>query len=135
MSKFDVNVGNEIQVEPQVEPQIKAEISDIQKIKYDLSNLQNLIAQLPTLPPNIQQLVSSLVIADDARSVWEASARRHAANVSYYTNLLDQIAERLGSEAYTADDGVLHDSPIRAKLPELVGQLVDELRMRERIYE
>lgn len=45
-------------------------------------------------------------------------------SADYYVGLLDECAKHIGTPAYTADDGTVGDSPIRAKLPELVKQLV-----------
>ena len=45
-------------------------------------------------------------------------------NTEFYCALLDQIATHLGPKAFTADDGSVHDTPVRAKLPELVNELV-----------
>jgi hypothetical protein len=44
-------------------------------------------------------------------------------NVQYYQGLLDEIAKHLGPSAYVADDGSVSESPIRAKLPELVAAI------------
>lgn len=54
--------------------------------------------------------------------VWAETAAMFSRNEDYYRGLLDEIAEALGPEAYTADDGSISDEPIRAKLPDLVRQ-------------
>jgi len=55
---------------------------------------------------------------------WIETARQHAKNAEFYRGLIDQCAEYIGEEAYTAAGGRVHDSPIRLKVPELVKQLV-----------
>ncbi len=47
-------------------------------------------------------------------------------NKEYYRNLLIQIGEIIGKEAYISDDGSIQDSVLCAKLPELVQDLVDK---------
>ena len=54
---------------------------------------------------------------------WEQSAGYFAKSSDYYQGLLDEIAKNFGQAAYTSDDGSIQDSPIRAKMPELVKQL------------
>lgn len=54
------------------------------------------------------------------RNCWIESAAQFSRNEEYYRGLLDQIAESLGPDAYMSDDGSTHDSPVRAKLPEIV---------------
>lgn len=54
-------------------------------------------------------------------------AANFARSVSYYQGLLDEIGVALGPAAYMADDGGMHDAPLRAKLPELVRKLVSIL--------
>lgn len=60
--------------------------------------------------------------ANRERDGWIESAAMFHRNEEYYRGLVDQIGEMLGVDAYTADDGVIHDSVLRAKVPELVKQ-------------
>jgi hypothetical protein len=55
---------------------------------------------------------------------WEETAAQHLRNEDFYRGLLDAVAPWLGAAAYTADDGIVHDSPLRLKIPELVEALV-----------
>lgn len=57
-------------------------------------------------------------------SGWMVMLAQSHKNTDYYVGLLDECAKHIGTPAYTADDGTVGDSPIRAKLPELVKQLV-----------
>lgn len=56
-------------------------------------------------------------------AVWMESAMQMARNAAFYCSLLDQCAEYLGREAYTADDGTVMSTPVRLKIPELVAEL------------
>ena len=58
--------------------------------------------------------------------LWLEIAHQYARNEEFYRGLIDQCAEYIGEEAYTADDGTIHESPVRLKVPELVKQLVDD---------
>jgi hypothetical protein len=70
------------------------------------------IDQIP-MPETLEQAIAE-------RDAWIESAAHFSRGEEYYRGLLDQIAGTLGPEAYTADDGSIHDSPVRAKLPELI---------------
>ena len=51
---------------------------------------------------------------------WVNTAAMHHRNETYYRGLLTEIAEMIGQEAYTADDGSVYDTPLCIKVPELV---------------
>lgn len=53
-------------------------------------------------------------------AAWMDTAAMFSRNADFYRGLVDKCAEHLGRDAYTSDDGVLHDSPVRLKVPELV---------------
>lgn len=55
---------------------------------------------------------------------WMETASQEARNAAFYRELLDQCAQVLGPEAYTADDGSVQQDPVRLKIPELVQKLV-----------
>lgn len=57
------------------------------------------------------------------KDAWKDIAEQAQRNCDFYMGLLDECAKHLGIEAYTADDGVIHDTPIRLKIPELVAAL------------
>ena len=61
----------------------------------------------------------------EEKAAWMRDAAREAQAVEFYRGLLDECAKHLGPEAYTADDGGVHDSPVRLKIPELVARLVE----------
>lgn len=69
---------------------------------------------------HIQQLQDEIHNAYKARNNWQETAL-------YYTELLDKIAEHFGIEAYRCDDGSFSDDPLRAKMPDLVSDLVRQL--------
>ncbi len=83
---------------------------------------------LPHLPGYIEQLgvPETLEDAIAERNAWVESAAQFNRNEEYYRGLLDEIAVEIGPDAYTADDGTVYDTPVRAKIPELVRAMADE---------
>lgn len=57
---------------------------------------------------------------------WQEIAAQHARNEEYYRGLLDQVAAHLGPAVYISDDGSTQDSPLRSKIPELVGKMTSD---------
>jgi hypothetical protein len=74
--------------------------------------------------PITEDIIGELEELTRSRDGWERAALQYSQGQEYYIGLLDQIANLLGPEAFTADDGGLHNSPIRAKLPEMIAKLV-----------
>ena len=66
---------------------------------------------------------------------WIETARQHANNEEYYRGLLDRIGERVGPSAYVSDDGSVQDSVLRAKVPDLVSALLDEVEALRAVLE
>ena len=60
-------------------------------------------------------------------SDWQETAKTYAANTEYYRGLLVDIGMTIGREAYISDDGVVHNEPLVAKVPELVVEMKDQL--------
>uniref|UniRef100_A0A6M3LNS0 Uncharacterized protein n=1 Tax=viral metagenome TaxID=1070528 RepID=A0A6M3LNS0_9ZZZZ len=60
------------------------------------------------------------------RDNWKDTAEQFLRNQVYYAGLLDKIAESLGPEVFISDDGSVQDTVLRAKIP----QLVEELRQQ-----
>lgn len=58
-------------------------------------------------------------------------AREFCNNMEYYRGLLDQCAEHLKPEVFVCDSGDISDSPLRAKIPELVAALKDKEEARD----
>lgn len=54
---------------------------------------------------------------------WKEFAKQESINKDYYIGLLDEIAKVFGDKSYISDDGSVQDSPLRAKMPELVEEL------------
>lgn len=63
---------------------------------------------------------------------WESSARFFAKNSDYYQSLLDRIRKSIGQEAFTADDSVVGLDVLRAKLPQLVKELIRDNKKLKR---
>lgn len=55
---------------------------------------------------------------------WMETASQEARNAAFYRGLLDECAQVLGPDAYTADDGTVMQEPVRLKIPPLVQKLV-----------
>lgn len=61
---------------------------------------------------------------------WEQTAIEWMENAQFYRNLLDEVAQHLGSDVFVADDGSVMDEPVRLKIPELVAAMAErEARM------
>ena len=58
---------------------------------------------------------------------WMETASQEARNAAFYRGLLDECAQVLGPDAYTADDGTVMQDPVRLKIPALVQKLVHGL--------
>jgi hypothetical protein len=54
------------------------------------------------------------------RDGWINSAAMFHINAEYYRDIVDEIGAMLGPDAYTADDGMVHDTVLRSKVAELV---------------
>ena len=54
-----------------------------------------------------------------------ATAAQAQRNEDFYRGLVDACAKALGQAAYTDDEGAVHSSPIRLKVPELVKAAVE----------
>jgi hypothetical protein len=73
------------------------------------------MANYADIPP-----AETLDQANWQRDAWIDTAAQNQQNTDYYRGLLVQIAEMLGVDAYTADDGTIYDTPLCIKVPELV---------------
>ena len=60
------------------------------------------------------------------RNGWIDSAREFSNGLEYYRDQLDACARHIGLPCFTADDGGVHEEPLRAKVAEEVGRLVQE---------
>lgn len=60
------------------------------------------------------------------RNGWKESAAHFAKGMEYYRGLLDEIGNAIGEQAFICDDGGRSEGVLRAKLPELVRQLVEK---------
>jgi len=59
----------------------------------------------------------------DERDAWEDTAVQQTRNTDFYARMLDKIALLFGKDAYVSDDGSVQDSPLRAKVPDMVAGL------------
>jgi len=60
-------------------------------------------------------------------SRWLQSYAQESRNVAYYQGLIDKCGQQIGIAAYTADDGGVHDTVLRAKVPALIERLAADL--------
>ena len=60
------------------------------------------------------------------RDGWIDSAREFSDGLEYYRDQLDACARHIGLPCFTADDGGVHEEPLRAKVAEEVQRLVQE---------
>jgi len=59
-------------------------------------------------------------------AMWMETAAQESRNADFYRGLVDECAKSIGVRAYTSDDGVIHDEPIRLRVPELVAELASK---------
>lgn len=64
------------------------------------------------------------MVNKDMTGGWAETAAQHSRNEDYYSGLVDQVASHIGPQAYVCDDGSISESPVRAKVPEMVAALV-----------
>lgn len=63
---------------------------------------------------------------------WVGAAAEFSDGQAYYRGLVERCGKALGVAAYTCDDGTVVPDVLCAKVPELVGELVEELVRRLR---
>lgn len=68
----------------------------------------------------IDKLTAERDEARRERDAWIETSKQAYSGVEYYQGLLDTIGKMFGETAFTADDGTVGDSVLRAKVPELV---------------
>lgn len=59
-------------------------------------------------------------------AAWMEAAAQNQRNTEFYRGLLDDCAEAIGPEAFTADDGTVMQDPVRLKIPEIVRRLAQK---------
>lgn len=88
------------------------------------SELRAKVAEVEELRDNAVEALrqcNSALTAEKARTVaWENTASERDQSAAYYRGIVDRVAEALGPEAYTADDGTVMQDPVRPKVAELV---------------
>lgn len=98
-------------------------------LKYEFRELfereWKLVRDGVEVSPTVEEgCAGKLALAKREADRWQEASRHAADEADYYRGLVDRIGGLLGPEAFTADDGRVHDTVLRAKVPELVGQLV-----------
>jgi hypothetical protein len=59
-------------------------------------------------------------------AAWMDTAAHMSRDAEFYRGILDDTARAIGHEAYVADDGSVHESPVRLKIPELVTAMKEQ---------
>ncbi len=60
--------------------------------------------------------------------LWMSLAEQRARNSDFYQNIVIEIGAMFGNAAKTSDDGAIQETVLALKVPELVGQALNELR-------
>ena len=104
--------------------------------KVDIEEIEKRIAFADVSWYALHNFTSDLLSEVKRLQGWEEFAAQECRNKDYYIGLLDEISKNFGVESFTSDDGSIQDSPLRAKMPELVVKLSASLkRLREGIEE
>lgn len=102
---------------------------------YDwMPEAQAAAAQCWCDPETSGKLMDTVLAEAVARRIaaWMQTGAMFARNEAFYRGLIDKCAEHLGLDAFTADDGSIHDSPMRLKVPELVAERIASLASARR---
>lgn len=67
------------------------------------------------------------------RDIWIESAKEFCNGMEYYRDQIDKAARHIGLPCFTADDGGVHEEPLRAKVAEAVATLVAENEEQARL--
>lgn len=100
--------------------------------RHPLMEKDGALAGMPPLPEYLRQGYGDeheehVQAHHDELHGWMETAAQAQQDLDYYRGLLDRIGLLFGQEAFTADDGGLHDEVLRAKVPELVEEAMKEL--------
>lgn len=69
--------------------------------------------------------------AEGQVKAWGDIVRQAYRGIEYFQGLLDSTAAHLGPEIFVSDDGTVNDYLLRAKVPEMVGELATRLAVSE----
>jgi len=78
------------------------------------------IEELESRCANMQVLTDNLTYE---RKAWENTAASYLGSMHWYQEQLDRCGVALGPDAYVSDDGSIQDTPLRAKIAEMVERL------------
>lgn len=88
--------------------------------------IQQLVAERDALKLDLAAAIEKFDEADHQQRGWESSAASYLRSMHWYQEQLDICGRALGVEAFTAEDGGVNDTPLRAKVAELVVKLCEE---------
>lgn len=84
-------------------------------------------SEIDLLKKELSQIKEELKNKSHQCEFWFDNSKRELNNTQYYQGLLDECAKYIGLEAFVSDDGVVHEIPLRAKIPLCVKELVELL--------
>lgn len=104
--------------------QYKTQMTDAQIDHFRLRGFSHRleVEETPVVDPRDARIAQ----LTQERDNWQATAEQAQDNTEYYRGLVQEIGGMLGDEAYT-DDGSKSDAILCAKVPELVGELLDSM--------
>lgn len=126
---------------------VNSRISSLGRLTADLltrqpeimGELESLRRRVFTLETHASHAAGSFFTAEqdhpaipDVGPGWREEAEQARRNAAYYRGIVTQIGELLGAEAKTADDGVLHEFVLCAKVFEIVHRRLTRLRQLEK---
>ena len=71
------------------------------------------------MDPELAEAVAKRIAA------WMDTAAQHCRNEAYYRDLVIEIGEMLGPDAFISDDGSIQQDVLCAKVPELVRKVIN----------
>jgi hypothetical protein len=109
-------------------------VETVRRLDGEINNLEGAVRDLRDTIDSRDAVIEDLRRVRDQRATeaqglqrelenWKDTAEQFARNVAYYRDIVDRCARALGSEAFTCDDGSVSESPLRAKVAELVEKL------------
>lgn len=108
--------------------------------KEEMDDIGNLLSQLNSnkwekameqisdeAPDMLRALLEDINQLRGERDAWKVTSMQSDRNTNYYRGLLKKVSKHLGPDVFVQDDGGVVDSPLLAKVPELVEKLSSDL--------
>jgi|15BtaG_2_1085339.scaffolds.fasta_scaffold27060_2 hypothetical protein len=107
------------------------EMNRIKKLlsKLKSNNWESAMEQLSDDAPDmLKELLKDIEYLRKERDAWVKTSLQATRNTEYYRRLCEEASVFLGPEVFIQDDGGIVDSPLLAKVPELVEALAAKLK-------